>query len=116
MDRIELELYLNNLLEIGRFKDYCPNGLQVEGSRRIQKLATGVSASLAFLEASIEWGADAVLVHHGYFWKNEAPQITGRKYGRLKTLLANDMGLLSFPRPLDSPPLFGNKPERGARP
>jgi len=115
MDRIELELYLNNLLEIGRFKDYCPNGLQVEGSRRIQKLATGVSASLAFLEAAIEWGADAVLVHHGYFWKNEAPQITGRKYGRLKTLLANDISLLAYHLPLDSHPEFGNNAQLGAR-
>lgn len=83
MDRIELELYLNNLLEIGRFKDYCPNGLQVEGTRRVQKIATGVTASLAFLEAALEWGADTVLVHHGYFWRNEAPQITGRKHRRL---------------------------------
>ena len=91
MDRIELELYLNNLLEIGRFKDYCPNGLQVEGSRRVGKLATGVTASQAFLDAAIEWGADAVLVHHGYFWKNEAPQVTGRKYRRLKTLLDHDI-------------------------
>ena len=57
MDRIELELYLNNLLETARFKDYCPNGLQVEGRRRINKLATGVTASVAFLEAALDWGA-----------------------------------------------------------
>ena len=115
MDRIELELYLNNLLEIGRFKDYCPNGLQVEGSRRVGKLATGVTASLAFLEAAIEWGADAVLVHHGYFWKNEAPQVTGRKYQRLKTLLANDLNLFAYHLPLDSHPEFGNNAQLGAR-
>ena len=77
MDRIELELYLNNLLETARFKDYCPNGLQVEGRRRINKLATGVTASVAFLEAALDWGADAVLVHHGYFWRNEAPRSPG---------------------------------------
>ena len=71
MDRIELELYLNDMLDIGRFKDYSPNGLQVEGRRRIEKIATGVTASLAFLHAATEWGADAVLVHHGYFWRNE---------------------------------------------
>ncbi len=72
MDRIELELYLNNTLETARFKDYCPNGLQVEGRRKIEKIATGVTASLAFLEAALEWGADAVLVHHGYFWRKVA--------------------------------------------
>jgi len=115
MDRIELELYLNNLLESARFKDYCPNGLQVEGRRRVEKIATGVTASLAFLEAALEWGADAVLVHHGYFWKNEAPQITGRKYRRLKTLLANDINLFAYHLPLDSHPELGNNAQLGAR-
>jgi dinuclear metal center YbgI/SA1388 family protein len=115
MDRIELELYLNNLLEIGRFKDYCPNGLQVEGARRVQKIATGVTASLAFLEAAREWGADAVLVHHGYFWRNEAPQIAGRKYQRLRTLIANDINLFAYHLPLDSHPDFGNNAQLGAR-
>jgi dinuclear metal center YbgI/SA1388 family protein len=108
MDRIELELYLNNVLETGRFKDYCPNGLQVEGRRRINKIATGVTASLAFLEAALEWGADAVLVHHGYFWRNEPSQITGRKYRRLKLLLANDLNLFAFHLPLDDHPDYGN--------
>ncbi|WP_028206585.1 Nif3-like dinuclear metal center hexameric protein [Paraburkholderia nodosa] len=115
MDRIELELYLNNLLESARFKDYCPNGLQVEGRRRVQKIATGVTASLAFLEAALEWGADAVLVHHGYFWKNEAPQITGRKYRRLKTLIANDINLFAYHLPLDCHPELGNNAQLGAR-
>ncbi|SAK80233.1 metal-binding protein [Caballeronia arationis] len=115
MDRIELELYLNNLLEIGRFRDYCPNGLQVEGARRIRKLATSVTASLAFLEAAVEWGADAVLVHHGYFWKNEAPQITGRKYQRVRTLIANDLSLFAYHLPLDSHPELGNNAQIGAR-
>lgn len=104
MDRIELELYLNNLLETARFKDYCPNGLQVEGRRKINKLATGVTASVAFLEAALDWGADAVLVHHGYFWRNEAPQITGRKYARLKLLLANDLNMFAYHLPLDDHP------------
>ncbi|GAB5098959.1 Nif3-like dinuclear metal center hexameric protein [Caballeronia sp. HLA56] len=115
MDRIELELYLNNLLEIGRFKDYCPNGLQVEGARRVQKIATGVTASLAFLEAALEWGADTVLVHHGYFWRNEAPQLTGRKYQRIRTLIANDINLFAYHLPLDSHPEFGNNAQLGAR-
>src|ERR1700731_4540646 len=96
MDSNELELYLNNLLETGRFRDYCPNGLQVEGRRKINRVATGVTASLDMIEAAIEWGADAILVHHGYFWKNENPQITGRKYHRLKTLLAHDINLFAY--------------------
>jgi dinuclear metal center YbgI/SA1388 family protein len=115
MDRIELELYLNNVLEIGRFKDYCPNGLQVEGRRRVNKIATGVSASLAFLEAALEWGADALLVHHGYFWRNEAPQITGRKYKRMKLLLANDLNLFAYHLPLDDHPEYGNNAQLGER-
>lgn len=115
MDRIELELYLNDLLDIGRFKDYCPNGLQVEGRRTVKKIATGVTASLAFLEAALEWGADAVLVHHGYFWRNEAPQITGRKYKRLKLLLANDLNLFAYHLPLDDHPELGNNAQLGAR-
>jgi dinuclear metal center YbgI/SA1388 family protein len=115
MDRIELELYLNNFLEIARFKDYCPNGLQVEGRRRVEKIATGVSASLAFLEAALEWGADAVLVHHGYFWRNESPQITGRKYRRLRTLLANDLNLFAYHLPLDSHPELGNNAQLGEK-
>ena len=115
MDRIELELYLNNVLETARFKDYCPNGLKVEGRRRVNKVATGVTASLAFLEAAVEWGADAVLVHHGYFWRNEAPQITGRKYRRLKLLLSNDLNLFAFHLPLDAHPEYGNNAQLGAR-
>src|ERR1700761_2758044 len=89
MDRNDLELYLNNLLQTPRFRDYCPNGLQVQGRRRIEKVATGVTASLAFVEAAIEWGADALFVHHGYFWKNEAAPIVGQKHRRLRTLLVN---------------------------
>ncbi|MEX3935604.1 Nif3-like dinuclear metal center hexameric protein [Paraburkholderia phymatum] len=115
MDRIELELYLNKLLETSRFKDYCPNGLQVEGRRKIDKIATGVTASLAFLEAALEWGADAVLVHHGYFWRNEPPQITGRKYQRLNALIANDLSLFAFHLPLDDHPVYGNNAQLGAK-
>lgn len=115
MDRIELELYLNNLLNTSRFMDHCPNGLQVEGRRCIEKIATGVSASLAFLEAAIEWGADTVLVHHGYFWHKEAPQITGRKYRRLKLLLANNLNLFAYHLPLDAHPEYGNNAQLGAK-
>ncbi|HTH73807.1 MAG TPA: Nif3-like dinuclear metal center hexameric protein [Trinickia sp.] len=115
MDRIELELYLNDMLDIGRFKDYCPNGLQVEGRRRVDKIATGVTASLAFLEAAAQWGADAVLVHHGYFWRSEASPITGRKYRRLKQLFDNEMSLFAYHLPLDDHPEVGNNAQLGAR-
>ncbi len=115
MDRIELELYLNNLLQTARFKDYCPNGLQVEGRRRVKKIATGVTASAAFLEAAIEWGADAVFVHHGYFWRNEPPQITGRKHARIKLLIQNDLNLFACHLPLDDHPEFGNNAQLGAK-
>jgi len=115
MDRIELELYLNDMLDIGRFKDYSPNGLQVEGRRRIEKIATGVTASLAFLEAATDWGADAVLVHHGYFWRNESPQITGRKYRRIKQLVDHEINLFAYHLPLDDHPEVGNNAQLGAR-
>lgn len=115
MDRIELELYLNDLLQVGKFRDYCPNGLQVEGRRKIERVATGVTASLAFLEAALEWGADAVLVHHGYFWKNEAAPVIGYKHKRLRTLLANDLNLFAYHLPLDAHPEFGNNVQLGER-
>jgi dinuclear metal center YbgI/SA1388 family protein len=115
MDRNELELYLNGVLEAARFKDYCPNGLQVEGRRKIAKIATGVTASVAFLGAALEWGADAVLVHHGYFWKNEAPRITGQKHRRLKLLMQNDLNLFAYHLPLDAHAELGNNAQLGAR-
>lgn len=115
MDRDELELYLNNLLQSARFRDYCPNGLQVQGRRRVEKVATGVTASLAFVEAAIEWGADALFVHHGYFWKNEAAPIVGYKHRRLRALLVNDVNLFAYHLPLDSHPELGNNVQLGER-
>ena len=67
----ELVSYLDTLLEPWRFQDYCPNGLQVEGRPQVAKVASGVTASQRLLDAAVEWGADAILVHHGYFWKVE---------------------------------------------
>ncbi|BBO59198.1 Nif3-like dinuclear metal center hexameric protein [Mycoavidus sp. B2-EB] len=115
MDRIELGLYLKRLLAVDGFQDYCPNGLQVEGRPQINKLATGVTASLALLEAALAWGADAVLVHHGFFWKNEALPITGWKYRRLRLLLAHDINLLAYHLPLDAHRELGNNAQLGAR-
>lgn len=106
--REELVHYLNQLLSPERFKDYCPNGLQVEGKPDIQKLVTGVTASQLLIDAAIAERADAVLVHHGYFWKNEDPCVVGIKKGRLKTLLTHDINLIAYHLPLDAHPIYGN--------
>src|SRR5260364_227621 len=92
-----------------------PNGLQVEGQRDIRKLATGVTASRALLEAALAWGADAALVHHGFFWKNEPLPIRGWKYQRLRLLLANGMHLFAYHLPLDAHPELGNNAQLGQR-
>lgn len=104
----ELLQYTNTLLEIGTFQDYCPNGLQVEGHEDICKLVTGVTASQALIDAVVENGADALLVHHGYFWKGEDPCIKGLKGRRIRTLLQNDISLLAYHLPLDAHPELGN--------
>ncbi|MCE4062903.1 Nif3-like dinuclear metal center hexameric protein [Pandoraea sputorum] len=113
MNRVELELYLNDTLQTAQFRDYCPNGLQVEGRSEIKKIASGVTASLAFLEAARDWGADAVLVHHGYFWKNEDARITGMKRKRLGLLIGNDISLFAYHLPLDAHPELGNNAQLG---
>ncbi|MDO8953638.1 MAG: Nif3-like dinuclear metal center hexameric protein [Gammaproteobacteria bacterium] len=108
IERDQLVSYLNQLLEVGKFQDYCPNGLQVEGKSAIRKIVTGVTACQALLDKAVELKADAVLVHHGYFWKNEAPQVVGLKHNRLKTLLTHDINLLAYHLPLDAHPELGN--------
>ncbi|MBE9538021.1 MAG: Nif3-like dinuclear metal center hexameric protein [Proteobacteria bacterium] len=105
---IELVDYLDECLQPGQFQDYCPNGLQVEGTGRISRIATGVTANQALLDQAIAWGADAILVHHGYFWKGEAPEVVGMKRRRLAALLANDINLLAYHLPLDAHPELGN--------
>jgi dinuclear metal center YbgI/SA1388 family protein len=111
----ELEDYTGRLLEVDRFRDYCPNGLQVEGSRDVRKIATGVTASLAFLEKARDCGADAVLVHHGYFWKSEDARITGIKKKRIELLMASGMSLFAYHLPLDAHPELGNNARLGAK-
>ena len=96
------------LLEPARFKDYCPNGLQVEGAPQVTKIVSGVTASQALIDAAIEQQAQVVLVHHGYFWKGEAPQVVGIKRKRLKALLENDISLIAYHLPLDAHPSLGN--------
>lgn len=104
----ELLQELDRLLQPGQFRDYCPNGLQVEGRPQVRRLATGVTASQALVDAAVEWGADALLVHHGYFWKGEAPELVGMKRRRLAALLASDTSLLAYHLPLDAHPELGN--------
>jgi len=100
--------YADSYLRIHEFSDYCPNGLQVEGQAQVQKLACAVTASLAVLEQAIEWGAQCLLVHHGYFWKNERVTVVGMKKRRLQALLNADMSLLGYHLPLDAHPIVGN--------
>lgn len=88
--------------------DYCPNGLQVEGQIHIRSIVTGVTASLALVEAAIAAEADALLVHHGYFWRDENPCLTGPKYTRIKRLLAHDINLYAYHLPLDMHEDIGN--------
>ncbi len=108
MKRQALLTELDQLLRPQRFKDYCPNGLQVEGRSNIRRLITGVTACQALLDAAIEQQADAVLVHHGYFWKGEDARVTGIKKQRLQTLLQADLNLFAYHLPLDAHPQLGN--------
>ena len=100
--------YTRQLLEVERYADYCPNGLQLEGKLSVNKVVTGVTASMALLEAAQAAGADAILVHHGYFWKNEDATIVGLNRNRIKFLLEHDISLLAYHLPLDAHPVLGN--------
>lgn len=104
----EVTAYLDELLDSHRFRDYAPNGLQVQGREEIARVVGGVTASLELVEAAIAARADAILVHHGWFWKNEDPRIRGGKRRRLQRLLAADISLLAYHLPLDFHPLLGN--------
>ena len=106
--RHELDAWLTTTLQPGRFRDYCPNGLQVEGRSHISHIVTGVTASQALIEAAVARDADAILVHHGWFWKNENPCIVGPKHHRLSALLASDINLFAYHLPLDAHPEWGN--------
>lgn len=104
----DLNNYLNILLQPERFSDYCPNGLQVEGKQKINKIVTGVTASMALLEAALQANADAVLVHHGYFWRGEALPIVGIKKRRIQFLLQHNINLFAYHLPLDAHSELGN--------
>ena len=99
---------LDALLEPSRFKDYCPNGLQVEGRAEVRKIVSGVTASLAFLQAAIEAQADTVLVHHGLFWRGYDGCVTGWMRKRLALVLAHDINVIAYHLPMDAHPELGN--------
>ena len=107
-NRDELRDHLDALLQSAKFRDYCPNGLQVEGRAKIRKIICGVTASQALLDTAVAASADAVLVHHGYFWKGEDGRITGMRKSRLATLLKHDINLLAYHLPLDGHAELGN--------
>ncbi|MCD8504059.1 MAG: Nif3-like dinuclear metal center hexameric protein [Burkholderiaceae bacterium] len=108
MQRSELECWLAKTLQPFRFTDYCPNGLQVEGTPEINKLITGVTASQALLDRAVSEGADAVLVHHGWFWRGEDSTIRGTRKQRIATALANDLNVFAYHLPLDAHVTYGN--------
>lgn len=114
-------MLLNDLINIldtelgsANISDYCPNGLQVEGRQEVNKIVTGVTANLALIKKAIALDADAILVHHGYFWKGENQAIVGMKKNRIAHLLANDISLLAYHLPLDIHPHFGNNAQLGS--
>ena len=109
----ELTDYTGQILQIERFRDYCPNGLQVEGRSEVRKIVSGVTASMALLEAAHAAKADMVLVHHGYFWRNEDARVVGIKRARLKFLLEHELNLVAYHLPLDAHVEFGNNAQLG---
>ncbi len=115
METATLHDALERLLEPARFRDYCPNGMQVEGKSATRKLVTGVTASLALIEAAVAAGADTLLVHHGLFWKGDDMRIIGPRRRRLELLLSCQLNLLAYHLPLDAHPEFGNNAQLGLR-
>lgn len=108
VDRNTLLRAFDGLLEPGRFQDYGPNGLQVEGRPQVRSIVSGVTASQALIEAAIAAQADAILVHHGLFWRGQDASVTGWKKRRLALLLAHDINLFAYHLPLDAHPTLGN--------
>lgn len=100
--------FCDDYLSASAFKDYAPNGLQVDGGRDIRRLVTGVTACEALIDAAIADNADAIMVHHGYFWKGEAAPITGMKGQRIRKLMQHGISLIGYHLPLDAHPVIGN--------
>lgn len=108
ISRHGLEHWLDTTLQVSRFRDYAPNGLQVEGTPEVRHIVTGVTASQALIRTAIERGADTILVHHGWFWKNEDPCIRGPKRERMALMLAHNLNMFGYHLPLDAHPILGN--------
>lgn len=104
----EILQWCNDTLKTQEFKDYAPNGLQIEGRSEVKKILCAVTASQEAIDAAIAQQADLLLVHHGYFWKGEPYPITGMRGNRIKTLIRNDISLVAYHLPLDSHPILGN--------
>ena len=113
--RSVIDTHLHALLDVARFRDYGPNGLQVEGKPEVRKLVSGVTASLALIDAAIAAGADALIVHHGLFWRGQDGRVTGWMRARLARLLAHDLNLFAYHLPLDAHPELGNNAQLGRR-
>lgn len=112
-ERDEIVSYCDELLDADAFEDYCPNGLQVEGKRRVDRIVSGVTASQALVDAALAAGADLILVHHGYFWRGEPAPVVGMKARRLRALLGAEMNLVAYHLPLDAHPELGNNRRLG---
>jgi dinuclear metal center YbgI/SA1388 family protein len=115
MNNQRLQNLLNEHLKAPQIKDYCPNGLQVEGRGEVKKIITGVTACQALIDAAITRNADAILVHHGFFWKSEPDVITGMKQRRIKALLDHNINLYAYHLPLDIHPELGNNAQLASR-
>ena len=113
IDAFELQTALDCLLQPQLFKDYCPNGLQVEGRREVRTLVSGVTASLALIEAAVAENADAILVHHGLFWRGYDGRVTGWMRKRLGLLIEHNINLYAYHLPLDAHPQLGNNAQLG---
>lgn len=100
--------FCDEYLKVDEFNDYCPNGLQVEAGPEAEHIVCGVTASQALIDATVEQGADTLIVHHGYFWKGESQPITGYKGRRIASLIRNNINLLAFHLPLDAHLEVGN--------
>lgn len=113
ISRTELLQAFDSLLQPERFKDYGPNGLQVEGKAEISRIVSGVTASRALIDAAIAAQADAIFVHHGLFWRGQDGRVTGWMKQRLQLLLAHDINLFAYHLPLDAHPELGNNAQLG---
>lgn len=113
-DLYEIERYCNQLLDSSSYEDYCPNGLQVDaGTRQIERVVTGVTACQELIDRAISWRADLLLVHHGYFWRNDPLPLTGHMGQRVRSLMQNGISLIAYHLPLDAHPEIGNNRQFG---